>query len=368
MDSDPRQRFHAMIRTLLCRINNPLDETYMERWQFTVTPLKSCVGALEEMRRDAIGVNKAIENTDIIHSPWSFDDKGTYDNRLSVYRAVNEMAKSGRLTNGPPDHLAKVVAFLRRNAEGAPECVRRRSACNCLASWAPLTALPSHFWPDIRYQMDLRNIHHNHTWDTSAMQCPACSGRLVFEGTIGPDGRPRLHVQRQGEKRGELTIILPCGHVIGQDCLNTLRGSMNHSLCPKCSGSLKYRCGHFYEDLPAPESLQDLRSLRFSAPPSKCDCCLWKEFREFWDTGFGELLRESEQSLDLLRRHIDTKQLGAVQERDLLRHHLAMIGGMRCLLMVSDRILQAGKDTEEIHSTWATESPLAKWVALLSPP
>jgi len=366
MNSSHVHEFNAIIRRLVRRIGEELDSALIETWLSKPAPLLQCVSDLKTMRVDSISINKAIKSVDILHSPWSFDDKGTFETRLVMCKAVYDMvedqyAKHAR-TNYPADHIAKITAFLERNPEYRQDCVRQRPVSD---KTVPFAALSACYWPHLKTQLLLMDIPRTNTWDTSGMECSISRESLLLQGTMGPDGRPRPHVRRTPHQSGQIAIVLPCGHIIGKECLDELRCSNQHATCPLCGGRLKYDCGHFYEDLPAPESPEDLLSFPFQYPPKKCDKCLWKDFTEFWDIGFRELLTDSERAIAALEGYAHTPQQDVARNSGPLLEYVDTVARMSCLLMFARQVADAGQDVEEIHSTWAAESPLEKLMALL---
>jgi hypothetical protein len=338
--------------------------------------LKTYSNELFRVRAEIISLNKAIESIEVFPSPWSFGNGGDLYSKLTVWNAVKataeeEYEKYGACLN-PNPRIKQAIAFLNRNPEFQLDTV---IAKNFDPAGKETTLPPStvEYWPDLKKQL---SAQMGSGWDVSGMLCAACHETLLFEGTIGPDGRPRPHVEREPCMEGNLAIVLPCGHIFCKPCLNVMRQAWvdadeadefpNDLCCPFCQMKLQYECGHFYEDLPAPETPEDFEAFPLtvpegaSPPPPRCDHCIWNKVRGGWRTSSNWALNATYADCLFL--------LQAREAGDMMccfspsGRQLARLRRLQNLAdMVGPDLVLDGVAAEDTHPSWCVESELASY-------
>ncbi|EEY16664.1 predicted protein [Verticillium alfalfae VaMs.102] len=154
----------------------------------------------------------------------------------------------------------------------------------------PGVKLSGHFWPDLKEQ--LFALPADEAWVHPDLDCPVCREKMAFVGAYTLDGgltTTSAHALEVLHSHGmEAASVLPCGHVVGRECLDQILASPLHSRCPFCKASLLYGCDAALETLPAPMDLVQLR--RFPAvvvpeggwAPRRCYACEFDDWRVQW--------------------------------------------------------------------------------------
>ncbi|KAM9877000.1 hypothetical protein VDGL01_08894 [Verticillium dahliae] len=118
----------------------------------------------------------------------------------------------------------------------------------------PGVKLSGHFWPDLKKQ--LFALPADEAWVHPDLDCPVCREKMAFVGAYTLDGgltTASAHALAALHSHGmEAASVLPCGHVVGRECLDQILASPLHSRCPFCQASLLHGCDAALETLPAP--------------------------------------------------------------------------------------------------------------------
>jgi hypothetical protein len=94
------------------------------------------------------------------------------------------------------------------------------------------------FWPDIKTA-----IRQSSGKVDVELSCAICWVSLNYHSEVASD---RSSCPCLTDGGGEHAVILPCGHVIGNKCLNKMTATSEHGVqrCPLCRFDMSYRCGH----------------------------------------------------------------------------------------------------------------------------
>lgn len=337
----------------------------------TSMPLHVYKDALKNVRLDLISIESRIRDIDLVPSSWASGREADRESRLRLCSALCSMAaaeswKPEALRSLSQVRVAKARRFLDQNQEFKKSSLPAPRVNQLPENVPPVV---SSYFPDLKTQLDGIAIPTGETWDLSSMECALCHEPLVFQGTIGPDMRPRPHVTRTPSQEGEIAIVLPCAHIVGKGCLDILRRKKMAG-CPFCQAKLHYCCGHVFEDLPAPETRADLDlfPFPFHGLVRSCDVCLWNEFKHFTNKALYELLKATAgdaESLNQLQSYPEPSVVDAAagntesvaRAPHMRRRRLALA---LCFLAEIDPIVEAAAHADQLQPTWAIESPLAR--------
>ncbi|KAF4951001.1 hypothetical protein FSARC_13039 [Fusarium sarcochroum] len=130
------------------------------------------------------------------------------------------------------------------------------------------------FWPTVQSSLASGEIKF------SDLEIPCC----ICYDTVGIF--PHQHrCDESGHHHG--AVVLPCGHIFGQQCLRmaletNARGNLP-LCCPSCRASVVHeKCGHSHAGLPMPNSMSGLSSLpaitgKGGVISEQCNDCLFEE-------------------------------------------------------------------------------------------
>ncbi|KAH6664787.1 hypothetical protein F5X68DRAFT_195387 [Plectosphaerella plurivora] len=272
----------------------------------------------------------------------------------------------------PNPEIKKAIAYLDRNPEFQLESVPAKNFRPTVGPVGPSSVVE--YWPDLKKQLFAQKaLGAESRWDVSGMLCAVCNETLLFEGIIGPDGRPRPHVQREPCMKGSIAIVLPCGHIFCKMCLDTMREKWveeeeddmdpSHLGCPFCRASFQYGCGHFYKDLPAPETPEDLEAFPPTVPegaslPPSCDKCLWDFLKRSWAESFDLGLRSTHADVLFLGQAREAKEMMGCFEPS--EAQLKRLERLTDLERAGPAFVNVGEAAEDSHPTWCVRSKLAR--------
>ncbi|KAM0563197.1 hypothetical protein ACHAPJ_000913 [Fusarium lateritium] len=138
------------------------------------------------------------------------------------------------------------------------------------------------FWPTIQASLANGEIKF------SDLEIPCC----ICYDTV--DIYPHQHrCDESGHHHG--AVVLPCGHIFGQQCLRmALKTNEAGNLplcCPSCRASCVHEeCGHFHAGLPMPNSMRSLNSLPTTTGKGafiaeQCNNCIYGEAATLFEKG-----------------------------------------------------------------------------------
>ncbi|RBQ91227.1 hypothetical protein VDGD_03692 [Verticillium dahliae] len=239
----------------------------------------------------------------------------------------------------------------------------------------PGVKLSGHFWPDLKKQ--LFALPADEAWVHPDLDCPVCREKMAFVGAYTLDGgltTASAHALAALHSHGmEAASVLPCGHVVGRECLDQILASPLHSRCPFCQASLLYGCDAALETLPAPMDRVQLR--RFPAvvvpeggwPLRRCCACAFDDWRVQWAEDVlllllvicGDLVRPLMTTSEFVQR-AGRKKIRSVKRKNLdeLGAHYAAYRGTSLKkledLMAAARV-KLGHVEEGTGMTWALD-------------
>ncbi|KAM0268712.1 hypothetical protein ACHAQH_009918 [Verticillium albo-atrum] len=153
----------------------------------------------------------------------------------------------------------------------------------------PATKLSSHFWPDLKKELSI--LPTKEGWVNTDLECPVCRENMAFVGHYTEDGELTESAANALDVlhcRGiEVASVLPCGHIIGRECLDQIVNNHPFQACPICKGKVLYECGMSLEIVPAPMDHVHLDRFPATVPegaraPCHCDVCEFYFWRKRW--------------------------------------------------------------------------------------